>query len=743
MRSASITMTRRWGALLVGMVVVVAAVATGFTFGGRQAAPPPSFAAPTRPPQPAVMTYYEVLDADGALLYERALDGVSLPRLIVERPSPDFSRTYTVDPAGRLALAGVTTGATTTLEAIDIATGASLWVTETPVLEPESGVWSADGRRWAALVAEVEFDAGPAVLIADIASGGTAVIALEERAWPQGFTTRGGLVLTERADDLQAPLLWRFLTVDPATGSVVRLASPPPVGPHSSYADDVAPVPGLGVAQFPLDDQLFGTTIQVRDLAGGQWRPLAEFETVDRVLFAPGGDAVTATADGKVVLVDLSGVVTELWDGPDYADLVWSASGAYLGISGWDERPMIAVVERATARVVELPLPEAIAEARVVGVTGSARLPGIALPPGGDPAPEPSPEPTGPPVAGAPAVVSGWLERLDGIPIAHAEIRVPTEDGGVRSAATMPPIALEDLRDQEVTISVAPRPGGPDILIKLDSDEMTQAWLWDPSSGRRPFPFPEGWPPAVADIAWRPDGGALASLAFPGGDDPVNGPVDRAVVVVAELDTRTVRQLQMPDGYSVLDGWWSQDELRLGREECFEECPGRYAYAALLRVSDGRLQPFGPRDRPATPIHLPTVEFDPAPEITLSSINGEAADDVRIRWPADLPVIDGGILLWGGPQPELLVGAPREGEVDLYRIEDPIGRARGGRLANPAPTLVATLPIAAESPQLSPDGGWLTVSDRTGTVRLVELDTNRHWSLGFGRDVGMSWLVGP
>jgi hypothetical protein len=736
MRSASNTMTKSTSVLLVAIGVVIAAIVANVVLQGRDVVMPPDFIAASRPPSGGgVVVYYEVLDADGALLYERVLDGVSLPRFIVERPSSDFSRTYTVDPPGRTALASISAEGKTTLEAIDIAAGTTLWTVQTPILEQESGVWSADGRRWAALVAEVDFAAGPSVLIADIASGATALVALNERAWPQGFTSTGTLVLTERADDFTAAVPWRFVAIDAATGGLLRLSSPPSVGPHSVYADDVAPAQGIGVTHFPLDEEDIRTTIQVRDLKGGQWRPLADFETVDRLLFAPAGDVIAAEADGKTVLVDLAGRVTELWDGPDYSELIWSASGQYLGVSGWDERSVVAVIERSTGRVIELPLPESIAEGRLVAIVGREPLPAIALPPGGDPAPSPPPEPTGPPIAGAPGILVGWIERVDDIPVAHVEVRQPTEDGGIRTVATMPPIVFDDLEGQEATLSAVARPTYPDVLVKVDSDGLTRAWLWDPSAGRQPFPFPEGWPPSVGRIVWRPDGQAIASEAFDAGAGA------DAVLVVAELDTSIVRQLAVPDEYSILEGWWSNEELRVGHDICTEGCPGRFAYSARLGVDDGRLRPFGPDERPQMPIHLPLVEFEPLPEIILSSINALAADDIRVSWPVALPAIDGNIALWAGAGRDLLVGAPASNGIDLYRIEDPIGRARDGRLERPAPTFVATLPPGAEAPQASPDGRWLLVSDRTGGKTLVELDLNRQWSLGPGRGAEWGWLV--
>jgi hypothetical protein len=734
---------------VISIAAVVAVAIVSLTAMGDADEPPPpvagppSFATPTRPPAGSVFAYYEVLDADGALLYERVLDGSSLPRLIVERPSSDFSRTYAVDPVGRTALAMFPDEDSTSLEAIDVVTGTTLWRAEAPLLDPESGVWSADGRRWAALVAEVEFEAGPSVVIADIASGATAVVALDERAWPQGFTGTGTLILTERAEDLRSSMPWRFLGVDAATGAIVRLGNPPPVGPHSFGTDDVAPAAGLGAGFFFADDG--SSTVEVRQLTGGgAWESLAEFEFVERIALSPGGDAVAVSADGTILVVGLDGTVSELWDGPEYAELTWAASGRFLGVSGWSERPLVTVIELATGRVVELPLPEAIAEGRLVAVVGDRPLAANALPPGGDPEPSPSPEPTGPPVAGAVPVVLGWMTQVDGVPVANVEIRVPTQDGGVRTIATMPPLELEDLAGSNVRLSVAPRPGGPDILLALDSDELTQAWLWDPASGRLPFPFPEGWPTSVSEIHWRPDGRAIASTTLELAADPLLPPPEGdAVVVVAELDTSIVRQYRLPEEYPTLDGWWSDDELRMARDPCFEGCPGRFAYEARLRLADGALRPFTATERPPVPVHVPFLEFDPAPVITLSSINELTSDDVIIQWPLNLPAIDGSIVLWASPEPDLLVSAPVAGATELYRIQDPLGRAVDGRLTRPTPIRVATLPVLAQDPSLAPDGRWLTVRDRAGGLTVVDLHTDRRWGLGPSRDGDWSWLSPP
>ena len=329
--------------VLIG-IAVATAVAIGLSRPGP--GPNPSIAPTAAATGPVV--FYEALDADGSLLMARPLDGRSLARVIARRPNLDYTRTWTVDPSGRVAIAQFDGSDGSRLEAIDTVTGASRWVVDAPAVDVGFGVWSTDGARFAATTQPEDATKRQAVVV-DVASGAILNVPIPPDPGIQGFDADGALVLRERLTDAkQQTLGWRFLRIDPATARIEQLSVPPAIGPSTTGADDVDPEIGIGLDLAPRDDGS-GTDVRAWSLAGGSPRTMATFDSVDTVAFDPGGRLVAmGVGDTAVVVAGLDGQESPIWKGKGRGDLAWSTGGDYLGINSWDRVSGIDVVERSS-----------------------------------------------------------------------------------------------------------------------------------------------------------------------------------------------------------------------------------------------------------------------------------------------------------------------------------------------------------------------------------------------------------
>jgi hypothetical protein len=716
------------GIAAIGALIGIA-VATALAIGlGRPGpGPNPSIAPSAAATGPVV--FYEALDADGSLLMARPLDGRSLARVIARRPNLDYTRTWTVDPTGRVAIAHFDGSDGSRLEAIDTATGASLWVVDAPAVDLGFGAWSSDGARFAATTQPEDATKRQAVIV-DVASGAIMNVPIPPDPGIQGFDADGALVLRERLTDAkQQTLGWRFLRIDPATARIEQLSVPPAIGPSTTGGDDVDPAIGIGLDLAPRDDGT-GTDVRAWSLAGGVARTMATFDSVDTIAFDPAGRLVAIGAgDTSVVVASLDGHQSPIWKGKGRGDLAWSAAGDYLGINSWDRVSGIDVVERSSGRVVHLPIPAGIAQATLIRIVGGVALPETALP-AVEPTPTPTPGPSGPDLSAASAILAGWIDQTGPHAIVHVERLIPTQGGGLRTTSTMepadvgvtPPPGTGDVGGDALLLTLLPRPGSPDVLVWVDTPAGTRAWLWAPGGTRRDLTLPAGWPARTSDISWRPDGLALAATAYETSADGTT----RAGFVIASLGGGTKR-LKLPQDYDRLEGWWSQAELLVGHAICTEGCPGRYSYSARLAVANGTLRQFKATDLGRLPIDNWSID-DGGRTIILSALNEDTANDIRIDWPASTP-IDGGldVVGWSSDARSLFVTARTAAGPAIYRIDNPIGRARAGHLADPAPVRVGGLPAGTVS--VSPDGNWAVTSDRTGASLLVELASGRTWPI--------------
>jgi hypothetical protein len=711
-------------------VVVVAA----WTPSQHPIAPPAGSDSPSAVPHVSgPVVYYEVLDAEASRLMERRLDGHSIAREVASRTDAEYGRTWTVDPTGTTGIAVLPGVDDQRLDAVSIATGAALWSARTPIAAVDQAAWADDGRHLGLATIGGDVTGSEAVVI-DVASGAVVRVAIPDDAILQGFDRDGALVLRQRVVSPEGVNVgWRFLRVDPATATLERLVAVPVVGPASDGPEDVDPAAGLAVDTTVAPEDK-STLVRLWSIGGGGARTLATLPSVDRIGFEPGGTGVAISTDQSIRFVELDGRSTELFGSPDpIDDFAWSAGGDYLAVATERRGPRLTVVERATGRSVELPQPAVVAQLLLVRVIGGVALPDQPLPTS-EPSPSPTPGPSGADIAGFDGLLSGWVDRTGTTLVAHVQRLVPTEGGGLRVAAEMPPLELEPVAvpdDGGPGLALLPRPGSSELLVWVAWSDRASGWLWDGAAELRPLPLPANWPVNAYDVAWRPDGGAIAASATV---TAANGDTTEAFAVAAPA-ARTATIVPAPADYDRLEGWWSSTELRVGHVVCTEGCNGRFSYSARLRIRDHRLVELGPADRAHGPVDGAAADRG---MIVLSVINDDPRDDIVIDWPADLGSVDGlDALSFGADGRSLLVVHAGATGTDVYRIDDPIGRAVGGRLRDPHPVLLLHLAGRDQQVQVSPDASWATVVDRVENVRLVRMADGRSWIVD--RERSLAW----
>jgi hypothetical protein len=701
--------------------VIVLVLVVGLV--GRGPVSPAPTAPVTAAPAVGPVVFYETVEAEGSTLYARSLDGRSLPRRVAVRTDVDYGPTWTVDPTARVAVAVVPADRDQALVGVDVASGATRWEIRTPPAPVDDAVWTTDGRRLA--IASIAAGEGEVreVLVIDAATGALVRARIPDLAVIHGFDDGGAVVLRERVGDERSTRpVWRFLRLDPASGTVQQLPAPPDVPPASGLIDDVAPGSGLGVdtIQSETDGHV---EIRVWPLAGGAPRVLADAPSIDRLAIDPAAGGVAFATAGVVRYVTWDGRTSDIVHGDDaIADFGWSASGDYIWVAA-DTRDgsVLTVIERATARAVQLPKTGRAPQMLLVRVLGGVPLPEPPLP-ASEPTPTPTAGPSGSDVAGFAGLLSSWVERGDdGHDRIHLERLVPTDGGGLRTAAEMTPIDLGPGGEDGGSVEprIIPRPGSHDVLVWVV--DGSRGWLWHGTGVSERLALPADWPTASDDIAWRADGRALAASA----GVPTDAGEFEGVFAVAELGAARTTFVPLTGEYDRLEGWWSDAELRVGHGICSDGCGGRYATSARLRISDGRLRQMTPADRGRGTVD--TVSWRGG-DLVLSVVNDDRSDDIAIAWPAAL----------GGPDTVDPIGFSADGRrllvsrvdgegVDVLALDDPVGGAVAGRVRDPRPMLIGR--IAGRSLQLDvrPAGDWALVRDRVDDVGLVRLSDGRAW----------------
>ena len=191
---------------------------------------------------------------------------------------------------------------------------------------------------------------------------------------------RGNALILRERGDTGGPndATWRFLRIDQATNVLGAFDGIPAIGPASSGTDDVDPAHGIAVTiGLAVNDE--GASLLASSLTGGESRSIATFPSVDRLAIDPTGEGVAVAANDVIRFVTWDGRATDLWRGTDSAsDFAWSADGTDLVVATDSDGGSIALVERATGRVVQLPATGPVAQTLLVRVIGGVPAPGDA-----------------------------------------------------------------------------------------------------------------------------------------------------------------------------------------------------------------------------------------------------------------------------------------------------------------------------------------------------------------------------
>jgi hypothetical protein len=719
------------GLVLVVVLGAIAAWSSHPTPPSHTSAPSgePSVGSPSSSADPTAATgpivYYELVDATASRLFARTLDGRSGPREIASRDDVAMGPAWSVDPTQQLAVVvvdGPTEDADRQIVAYRIADGSTAWTATVGATQAEWLRWSADGRSLATLIDAGGEDARAAALI-DAATGAVRRVDVPSGAALLGYDDDAAPIVWDVLDDGVAPPTFRFLRIDPVTLAVERLTALPAIGPDVNGSRSVDPRIGAAVELAGLDEGP-GTEVRLRDLRTNATRLLATVPTADLVAIDPLGTGVVVTANGAARYIAFDGSASDIFSSDStVSDVAWSADGAYLLVRTDDPADPLTVVERSSGRGVTLPLPR-IADAHFVAMPAGPPLPATALP-AGEPGPTPTPAPSGPDIAGFPPLLLSWTAREDGRLVGHAQRVVPTEGGGIRVAAEMPPIHLGPAPapdDDSTSVRLLPRPGSSDILVWIATDDGTTGMVWDGVTAVSPLVLPPGWPVHGDAVAWRPDGKVLAASV---GEEAPDGGF-RTYVAIAAPGGDRVTKVPFPGDYDQLEGWWSATELRLGHVVCTEGCPGRYSYSARLRVADRRLTPLTPRDRGQQPID---VVYTDRGRIVLTMANESPETDIRVAWPASLGAEDEVTGSIDADGRSLIVDRAVGHTTEIYRVDDAVGRAVGGVLADPRPVRIGILPVRPDDVQLAPGDAWAVIRDRIGDVSVVRLRDGRAWPL--------------
>jgi hypothetical protein len=117
--------------------------------------------------------------------------------------------------------------------------------------------------------------------------------------------------------------------------------------------------------------------------------------------------------------------------------------------------------------------------------------------------------------------------------------------------------------------------------------------------------------------------------------------------------------------------------------------------------------------------------------------NDMANSTIHIDWPARLGATGPAFVQFAADGRSLIVATAPAVGTDLYRIDDPAGRATAGHVADPQPVRIGHLGGRGIDIRVSPDEHWALTTDRTGGVALTELASGHTWSID--RNATTAW----
>ncbi len=472
---------------------------------------------------PAVVAYYDVIDADSHALYALRLDGRSTPMLLAERPSVGDTE-WEVEPLGRAGLFVRRVAAGIDVEAVTKDGLSRGWTTTLPIRLPsEGGIWSGDARFWAATGPWPEDDdADPQrwrIAVVDLATGDVRSSTIPDGLWLQGFDDHGRVILSERhVSETGWTEGWTFWEFDPATESLARAAARPAVPARSTFSEVVDPARSIALVRGrPLDDGE-GPPLESVDLLTGARLPIGR-QGIDPRWVGISGDGrafVVFSHDASdVTAVDViarDGTAEAAWSG-SVGGLagapVLTPSARFIGWSSWDDDSVLSVLDTMTEQAIEIPLGSPIVEADMDAVVDAPNAIPLAVAPVA-PSPGPSYAPGTSAIPGTPVLAGSSIESgTDSRTIRVATYR-PAIDGGLALLAEMPPIVLAGPGGEFATVDLAARPGHDEIWILIDDDGTTQTWRWTPGGGRERVDLPDGFPAHIWSATWDRDGERIA-----------------------------------------------------------------------------------------------------------------------------------------------------------------------------------------------------------------------------------------
>lgn len=509
---------------------------------------PTASPAATPPPVTPTVVYFESWGSGHHRLYRWALDGVTKPEFLLDRPVPigdaGGAETYSVSPDGSIALA-VSTSSPRSVTAFDLASGREIW-SETTERSMDVHLWSTDSAL--ALVLERDDEDVATWQRLDIATGARSAIAFPEDWELLGFE-RGthSIVLSDIGNG--RALGRRFLVIDAETGAQRE------VGPGEvdlGTASSTLRVSTLLGAYVEVSRPGDGVrAVSVTNAATGEVTTVEIPGAMDAGFDPTGGHVLIWTGEGtdenpRAALYDWQPGTDPVrtWDGEGSAfqEPSFSVDGSALIFRGNWRVPAFSFVDLAVGATAAIPLPVDVHMASPVAVIKGTEAPELASAPFPEPQIDPAP---GRELPGTPLAITGAV--MGTLPTLRLELTAfaATDSGSALPFATAS-LQLAQTTSTEVSWRVVREDAGGRLTIWVSALQgcctlSGRLWSWSPGSEPRREPFPARMRPAYG-VGISPDGRWVAGT---------NG----RSLLVWNRTTGTVTSSRVALDGGTIDGW--------------------------------------------------------------------------------------------------------------------------------------------------------------------------------------------
>ena len=490
------------------------------------------FATPIRLAGAAPRLFFQTVGSRHDVLYGWTMDGVSKPRILVDREIPllndqVFNARYNVSPDGSVAVRLRNSQGTTEIEAVDLDLGATRWTVSTAG-SWYAPVWSEDSQEAFGLIRDDKSDSAIFGLL-NVIDGSVSMRSPPVGWRPMGFERDGhGLVLTDfDVNRLGAGAHYRswnaasgaFRDIEPTEAATVEGAT------------EVSPTLG---AYLDVDSPKEGgeRSAILTDTSNGQQTALPGLPRVQSAAFDNSRRRVLVWADDLPLNTDPRNFDQRglyIWEPGQPARSVWhgiadgfpeqalSIDDRYLAFQPTYESLELVLLDMITGRSATVPLPHRVVAASVVRVVGGAAL--IDSPVAENPYPlDPPVVPVGEPIASAPQAIASEIRlEADGSSTFVLSVLRPAANGSVATIARA-----------ELPMGSGPNPyghvfrrsGSLDHLVVMYSEPgyccvQGQIWRWRPGEQPIPVPVPATFVHVSGPIA-SPDLRHLAGLSLSG-----------------------------------------------------------------------------------------------------------------------------------------------------------------------------------------------------------------------------------